>query len=815
VRLRLRNHRFGAGKRRGHLPARRLALILTLGIGAVAVPVPALADSVNVVDPTGALGGIVGTVTKPPIIVPLLIPATFNGLSGVVYSNSSSQPDRGATAALQLTPYVATGQLNLGGCALTATPSSDAGALLAQDPTPSYAVTKGAVNFTTFEGVMVVVNSCSLEGTAMVQYQTVDTVINYTNDPRLGGNTIWGSVQLINQNPTIPNQVDGPSIMGFFTISSNGTYINGAVSMLTSVLGAGLSVAPAGSPCGRCIIRSVANLSGLPAQIVYGTGSLATTDAAGAAPTPAADGCAQTTCTHEVAFYQGPTVGAIRRCGNSGELCYFDPSIYLGFHFSTDPLINQNNMTQHNACKKQNPDGTYTYFDCCPSGCFPYGGDPAATATAMGYPGDDGSYVKNFNVAAWLPPQNWQDPKVCNFCAYIQKEEFDFRYNTRDFQELSRTPTTCPSGTTDVFTAAADFGLEAVPAVVANPAVAVGAAVLKRFTNNDQQQACSVQTASGSDTEDYWSFHPDHYAENPRGVSQAVGVQVSLYQKGGHPGASATATHGWAAIDYVNMWCPDTTGGYNPCTTGNVPEYPGEVYVTSNPSGLTKVNSQVNAPSDEGDATAGDIVIDQYKWKLTNPSDPVNSPRVYGPNGYTQDWIPAEPAPAVAPYCNIGLQQQSLTNCAPKTVLSAGEQGEFFLGYGGQQRANSSHTLEVFIKDLADNLPTDHQDNIPDNELAFGGPGTNLAGITVSNRFWWLAWGDQALNTMVDTSAHEIDVFDDPTYDQDQPVDPQTGKYVGVTQGTPTDPMSIPIATFAFGVEPCGAAACPQDSSTG
>src|SRR5439155_21178477 len=100
---------------------------------------------------------------------------------------------------------------------------------------------------------------------------------------------------------------------------------------------------------------------------------------------PGVDPCNQSSCSHEVAFYHGPTVGPIK------YNTQIDIHHYLDFHFAGDPVIAQDEMTP------------------CNGACYALG-DGYASATSMAYPKDLGGYVKDFNVASWLPPQTFQDP---------------------------------------------------------------------------------------------------------------------------------------------------------------------------------------------------------------------------------------------------------------------------------------------------------------------------------------------------------------------------------------------------------------------
>jgi len=742
---------------------RRAVVTLVFATVAYSVPLPVLAGSVSYPDPSQLLG--------PGPGVPL--PTTFTSVGGVFYTNVANAVTNRAGASLQLGLAAAAGTLHLDGCSLSSTEAG--GPLVIQDPVAQKYVNAGAVNYVSYSGLMAIAAPCALESFNIPQ-AVVRVTVHWTTDSRFGGNTAWGWVNLADDpsNPT-PSIVSGPGQTvtpkrAFFLLSANAAYIPAVAGSINTSLGTGLvSTAnpndcsdPTGTTC------TLQELSSVPSVTQYLTAPLSqpvvTEDAAS---NPASDPCANQACSHEVAFYHGPTDGNVR---NGSKVV---PTRFLDFHFGSDPLIAQDEMTYDGVhCKGGDP-------NVGGSGCYPLG-DLAAASTSMSYPEDKGTYVKDFNIASWLPPQNFGPDATSNGTATVETLEYDFQWDPSVMQAVTELPTDdqCAQKTTSAFSVSADFGLALGP-------FSVGA----HYTPSGNDQKCFLPDHSHG--EDYWYMQPDAYSVNVSGSSHAVGVQVGLAQLANNTLPHATISRAWSAIGYSTIECSDGTAW--PCQ-GNTYAHPQEWYVTSNPSGLTKT-----AAGQQGDTTTGDFTLDAFNWNFKDWGGNTISGGT-APNGMHQDWIAGEASPQGA--CDSGLVYLD-DSCTPQTVLGTGADAEFFLGYEGEQRPGTAHTVTVNVFDLANNLPGDRQSAgaVPDQTLVAGGPGSALAGITHGNTFFWFD-----VNQLTDVSAHEIRIFDHPDRETDSVA--QAG----------VQPSTVPIATFDFQVEPCtvwpnspGFFTCPHD----
>lgn len=770
-----------------------VALILALTGGVLALPTPAVADSVNVVDPNGALGGVVGTLTKPPLIVPLIIPANFDGVAGFYYNNADDHATSGTRAGFQFTTAGAAGTLYIGSCTAT----TGAVALAPKDGVSGTFISRAYINYATFEGPMVAVGNCNIAGRNFLPGTIAfNVVLHFSNDPRLGGGAIWGWVDLSSSEA---NAVlfPGFSSKTFFLSSSNADYVSSVLGGISKVLGSGLVKAPANLSCPNCLVGQLSTISNATQLLQpFDQSLLSTTEASASSSASTSTGqdlCAQTKCMHELAFYHGPSVGMIRNT-------QLDTSHYLNFHFGTNPQVPQNEMTydgSHCAAGAGGPPG---------QGCYDLGDVPAA-ATAQGYPKDEAGYVKDFNAAAWLSPQeflnpnpsNPSDPNSCNGCDTIEQIEFDVQWDPNQMQAGTILPSNsqCAQKTRTDWSAGVDFG------------VGYGFGPFTASLHGDYSPSGNDQICLDDSQQNlghlHWTMQPDPYTVNLVGSGNAAGVQVGLKEIQPPQKATSSFARAWSAVTFTGFRCADQS--YPPCPSGET-SFPAEFTVASNPSGTSYFGQTADtgggAYPAQGDLTTGHFVLDDYQWRASGipPTCPSCSPEPMdppAPNGSIQDWVVGPAGPAGA--CNEGLTYVS-DHCTQESLLGAGADAQFSFGYMGEQRAGTRHTVTAKIFDLANNLGDGGNPTLqyPDATIEVGGPGTNLSGIGAANRTIWMSFGDPNVpqSLLEDSSLHEIQIFDHPDYDPNT-AESQEG----------IDPPSWPIASYDFGVEPCPATADP------
>ncbi|HEV3232161.1 MAG TPA: hypothetical protein VG245_07895 [Candidatus Dormibacteraeota bacterium] len=689
-------------------------------------------------------------VSPPPVNPPPVgPPASWTG-SGVFYGNHDASLTNGVNGSLTFTPAAAIGTLSLSGCTLTL-PASGLGVFVRSlDQVSPARIAAGYPAYDRYSGTAVIAPDCPM----FIPGGSVKATINHYTQAAFS-DAISGWLEAVDQSPTgvRTSLTSYPAQRVFFLASPSPAYISAIVGGLQNTLQAGLQSFSLGSDGLSTPTVNLGNVSQVLTPVAQPT-----TDAPSTASTSSdAKNCFQGDCRHEVSFYHGPTMGNIFY--NNGTPQSIDPTHYLDFHFSSIPIIPQYQMTPQ-----------------CTTDCYSLG-DTAAANTSLAYPKDSPGFIKYFELGSWLPPAIFK-PGASDGGDDVEQVEYDFRWDPNFFQLAAGTDNpnsqTAAQRTPSTFSAGLDFGQFEVGPLEWSP---LGLHVSYSPSADDQSNAS--QTVSGDQNvqsgEVYWRLRPEPYSARPTSASSALGAQIGLEEVGYPQNGETTDTYGWGAMTYQEYRCSDGTS--YPCP--NSRPYPVQHYLTSNPSGDTK-NPSIGTHID---VTAGDVALDSFSWNARNVDGSTAQPPA--PNGKYQGWIVGSPGPAV---CYNGLVYAD-NACQPWTTIGTNAQlTEFFIGYDGQQRVNSSHCVIAKIVDLSTNSP--HKDVTTSK---------TLCGITQANRQLWVG-----LPSLTDTSVHEIQLWDQLEYDSQFPT--------GITQ-------RVPLATFDFGVQPCplmnsgspGYFNCPRD----